>query len=66
MGKALADAYPAARRVFEEADEALGLAISRLCFEGPEDQLKLTENTPPASDGTARIPHCIEVVWPDK
>src|ERR1035441_8003819 len=48
MGKALADAYPAARRVFEEADEALGLAISRLCFEGPEDQLKLTENTQPA------------------
>src|ERR1035441_10421205 len=48
MGKALADAYPAARRVFEEADEALGLAISRLCFEGPEDRLKLTENTQPA------------------
>jgi [acyl-carrier-protein] S-malonyltransferase len=48
MGKALADAYPAARRVFEEADAALGLAISRLCFEGPEDQLKLTENTQPA------------------
>ena len=39
---------PAARRVFEEADEALGFAISRLCFEGPEDQLKLTENTQPA------------------
>ncbi len=48
MGKALAEAYPAARRVFEEADEALGLAISRLCFEGPEDRLKLTENTQPA------------------
>ena len=48
MGKALAGAYPAARRVFEEADEALGFAISRLCFEGPEDQLKLTENTQPA------------------
>jgi [acyl-carrier-protein] S-malonyltransferase len=48
MGKALADTYRAARRVFEEADEALGLAISRLCFEGPEDQLKLTENTQPA------------------
>src|SRR5450759_1878112 len=48
MGKALADAYPAAQRVFEEADEALGFAISRLCFEGPEDQLKLTENTQPA------------------
>lgn len=48
MGKALAEAYPAARRVFDEADEALGFPISRLCFEGPEDQLKLTENTQPA------------------
>jgi [acyl-carrier-protein] S-malonyltransferase len=48
MGKALAEAFPVARRVFEEADDALGFAISRLCFEGPEDQLKLTENTQPA------------------
>jgi [acyl-carrier-protein] S-malonyltransferase len=48
MGKALSDTYPAARRVFEEADEALGFAISQLCFAGPEDQLKLTENTQPA------------------
>src|SRR5438270_2912726 len=48
MGKALADTYPVARRLFEEADEALGFSISRLCFEGPEDQLKLTENTQPA------------------
>ena len=48
MGKALADSHAAARRVFEEADDALGFAISRLCFEGPEDQLKLTENTQPA------------------
>src|SRR5499427_10566696 len=48
MGKALAEAFPAAQRVFQEADEALGFAISRLCFEGPEDQLKLTENTQPA------------------
>ncbi len=48
MGKALAEAYPAARRVFEEADEALGFALSMLCFEGPEDRLKLTENTQPA------------------
>jgi [acyl-carrier-protein] S-malonyltransferase len=48
MGKALAGTFPAARRVFEEADEALGFAISQLCFEGPEDQLKLTENTQPA------------------
>jgi [acyl-carrier-protein] S-malonyltransferase len=48
MGKALADTHAAARRVFEEADEALGFAISRLCFEGPDEQLKLTENTQPA------------------
>jgi [acyl-carrier-protein] S-malonyltransferase len=48
MGKALADECPAARRVFEEADESLGFAISRVCFEGPDDQLKLTENTQPA------------------
>ena len=48
MGKSLADAYPAARAIFEQADAALGFAISRLCFEGPEDHLKLTENTQPA------------------
>ena len=48
MGKALSDTHAVARRVFEEADEALGFAISRLCFEGPDDQLKLTENTQPA------------------
>jgi [acyl-carrier-protein] S-malonyltransferase len=48
MGKALADAYPSARRVFNEADEALGFALSQLCFEGPDDQLKLTHNTQPA------------------
>ena len=48
MGKALADTWPAAREVFEEADDALGFAISKLCFEGPEEQLRLTENTQPA------------------
>lgn len=48
MGKALAETFPAARRIFEEADDALGFAISTLCFEGPDDQLKLTENTQPA------------------
>jgi [acyl-carrier-protein] S-malonyltransferase len=48
MGKGLADTYAAARRVFEEADDALGFPISRLCFDGPEDRLKLTENTQPA------------------
>ncbi|MEP7352075.1 MAG: ACP S-malonyltransferase [Acidobacteriota bacterium] len=48
MGATLAAAYPEAARVFEEADDALGFKISQLCFEGPEDQLKLTENTQPA------------------
>ena len=48
MGKSLAEAYPEAARVFEEADAALGFSISTLCFEGPEEQLKLTENTQPA------------------
>jgi [acyl-carrier-protein] S-malonyltransferase len=48
MGKSLAEAYPEARQTFEEADDALGFAISRLCFDGPEEDLKLTENTQPA------------------
>ena len=48
MGKELAAMYPAAQLTFEEADEALGAKLSQLCFEGPEDQLKLTENTQPA------------------
>ncbi len=48
MGQELAQNFPAARRVFEEADDALGFAISGLCFEGPEDELRLTENTQPA------------------
>lgn len=48
MGKALADAYPACREALEQADEALGEPLSRLCFEGPEDELTLTANTQPA------------------
>jgi [acyl-carrier-protein] S-malonyltransferase len=48
MGRALADRYPVAADTFAEADEALGLAISKLCFEGPDDELRLTENTQPA------------------
>ena len=48
MGQTLADAYPAARLVFETADQALGFPISHLCLEGSEEQLKLTENTQPA------------------
>ncbi|HET7206443.1 MAG TPA: ACP S-malonyltransferase [Terriglobales bacterium] len=48
MGKELADNYPAARRTFEEADAALGYSLSEVCFNGPEDQLRLTEITQPA------------------
>ncbi|MGH9645532.1 MAG: ACP S-malonyltransferase, partial [Bryobacteraceae bacterium] len=48
MGKTLADSFSEAARVFQEADEALGFPLSRLCFEGPEDELKLTENLQPA------------------
>jgi [acyl-carrier-protein] S-malonyltransferase len=48
MGKDLADHHPVARRTFEEADEALGYKLSQLCFEGPEEKLKLTEITQPA------------------
>jgi [acyl-carrier-protein] S-malonyltransferase len=48
MGKDLAEKYPAARQTFEEADDALGYKLSQLCFEGPEDQLRLTEITQPA------------------
>jgi [acyl-carrier-protein] S-malonyltransferase len=48
MGKELADHHPVARRTFDEADEALGYKLSQLCFEGPEEKLKLTEITQPA------------------
>ena len=48
MGKALAEAFPEARATFEEADAAFGGALSTLCFEGPDDQLTLTEYTQPA------------------
>ena len=48
MGKDLAEKFPAARQVFEEADEALSFALSDLCFNGPAEELQLTENTQPA------------------
>ncbi|MCA1618850.1 MAG: ACP S-malonyltransferase [Acidobacteria bacterium] len=48
MGRELVEQYAAARAVFEEADEALGFRLSRLCFEGPAEELQLTENTQPA------------------
>src|SRR5262252_5258854 len=48
MGRELAEKYPVARRTFQEADDALGYKLSQLCFEGPEEQLRLTEITQPA------------------
>jgi len=48
MGKELAAFYPVARHTFQEADDALGFALSELCFEGPDDKLKMTEITQPA------------------
>ncbi|HYM61606.1 MAG TPA: ACP S-malonyltransferase [Thermoanaerobaculia bacterium] len=59
MGKDVADAYPAARRVFDEIDEALGFSISRLCFEGPEEELRLTENTQPAILAVSAAIHAV-------
>jgi len=48
MGKELAEKYPAARAIFDDADKALGFSISKICFEGTEEDLKLTANTQPA------------------
>jgi [acyl-carrier-protein] S-malonyltransferase len=48
MGRELAERFPVAARTFAEADEACGFPLSKLCFEGPEEELKLTENTQPA------------------
>src|SRR5215469_6677389 len=48
MGRSLSEAYPEAAAVFEAADAALEFKLSRLCFEGPEDELRLTENQQPA------------------
>src|SRR5271170_2854423 len=48
MGRDFVDNFPIARQTFEEADDALGFPLSALCFEGPEEELRLTENTQPA------------------
>lgn len=48
MGRELAERFPVAAQTFTEADDACGFALSRLCFEGPDAELKLTENTQPA------------------
>lgn len=48
MGQSLCDVFPEARATFDEADQALASSLSTLCFDGPEDSLRLTENTQPA------------------
>jgi [acyl-carrier-protein] S-malonyltransferase len=48
MGRELVEQFPVAKATFAEADEALGFSISKMCFEGPEEELRLTENTQPA------------------
>src|SRR6202166_4066893 len=48
MGRDLYDNFPTAKAVFDEADEVLGFALSKVIFEGPEETLKLTEHTQPA------------------
>src|SRR6266576_6140106 len=59
MGKDVAGAFPAARRVFDDIDAALGFSISQLCFEGPDDQLKLTQNTQPAILAVSAAIHAV-------
>ncbi len=48
MGRSLAERFPIAREAFEQADRTLGFALSELCFQGPEEALRMTENTQPA------------------
>ena len=59
MGKDLAEKYPVARRVFDDIDAALGFPISQLCFEGPEEELKLTKNTQPAILAVSAALHAV-------
>jgi [acyl-carrier-protein] S-malonyltransferase len=59
MGKDVAATFPAARQVFDDIDAALGVSISQLCFEGPDDQLKLTENTQPAILAVSSAIHAV-------
>ena len=59
MGKDIAEKYPVARRVFDDIDNALGFSISKLCFEGPDESLKLTENTQPAILAVSSAIHAV-------
>src|SRR5438132_2222531 len=59
MGRDVAEKYPPARRGFDEIDKSLGFSISKLCFEGPDDQLKLTQNTQPAILAVSSAIHAV-------
>ena len=59
MGRDVAEKYPVAARVFNDIDRALGFSISKLCFEGPEEDLKLTENTQPAILAVSAALHAV-------
>lgn len=59
MGKDIAEKFPVARRVFDDIDNALGFSISKLCFEGPDEELKLTENTQPAILAVSSAIHAV-------
>jgi [acyl-carrier-protein] S-malonyltransferase len=59
MGRGLADAFPEAKAVFEAADDALGEKLSTLCFDGPEEALKLTANTQPAILTVSMAAHAV-------
>ncbi|HVG23914.1 MAG TPA: ACP S-malonyltransferase [Thermoanaerobaculia bacterium] len=59
MGRDVFEAYPVARQVFHDMDDALGFEISKLCFEGPDEQLKLTENTQPAILAVSAALHAV-------
>lgn len=59
MGRDVAEKYPAAKKVFDDIDAALGFSISNLCFEGPDEQLKLTQNTQPAILAVSSAIHAV-------
>src|SRR5256885_7663103 len=59
MGKELYEKFPEAKAVLDAADDALGEKLSKLCFEGPEDQLKLTANTQPAILAVSIAAHAV-------
>ena len=64
MGRAIAEEYPEARAVFDQASEAVGFDVARLCFEGPIEELTRTEMQQPALVATSIA--CLRAVFPDR